>query len=125
MLSLSSKGDYKGTMKWLERLESPDLFTSLEQYGQSGVNALAQATPTESGLTANSWGYTITTKNGFPTVTWYNTNTNGGAMIAILLQYGHGTGTGGYVSGRDYINPAIQPIFDRIADDVWKKVRAR
>jgi hypothetical protein len=87
-----------------------------------GVDALAKATPSESGLTAKSWGYRIYRNRNSTGIEWYNSNENNGVNIAILLQYGHGTGTGGYVSGQDYINPAIRPIFDRIAEDVWKKV---
>jgi hypothetical protein len=94
----------------------------LESLGQKGVAALSSATPVDSGLTAASWSYEISNKNGRTTITWFNSHVESGVNIAIILQYGHGTGTGGYVSGRDYINPAIQPIFDQIAEDMWKKV---
>jgi hypothetical protein len=97
-------------------------FDNLEQYGQKGVDALASATPKDSGETAHCWAYKIERKSGKVSIVWSNTNVVNGSNIAVLIQYGHGTGTGGYVQGRDYINPAIRPIFDKIADDVWKKV---
>jgi hypothetical protein len=103
-------------------MQNPNLFADLSSLGQRGVTALAAATPTETGLTANSWGFEVTSKDGSVTLTWFNTNTIDGVNIAIILQYGHGTGTGGWVAGRDYINPAIQPIFDDIANEMWKKV---
>lgn len=96
--------------------------TALGKYGVEGVQALSQATPQDSGLTASSWSYEILKQNGNYTIVWINTNVHSGVSVAVLIQYGHGTGTGGYVQGRDYINPAIQPIFDRIANDVWKVV---
>jgi hypothetical protein len=99
-----------------------DLYGDLGQYGQMGVNALAAATPKDTGETASSWTYRITKSGSGVTIAWYNTNVNGNAVIALLLQYGHGTGTGGYVVGRDYINPATRPVFDQIAEAVWKKV---
>ena len=101
-----------------------DIFSGLDRYGQEGVDALANATPKESGETANSWRYRIIRKRGFVTIEWYNTHVNDGANIAVLIQYGHGTGTGGYVQGIDYINPSIRPVFDRIADEIWKKVKS-
>jgi hypothetical protein len=99
-----------------------DIFRSLEQYAQEGVDALSAATPVDSNLTATSWGYEIKRSGRSYSITWTNTNIVNGTPIAILLQYGHGTGTGGYVRGRDYINPALKPIFDKIADNVWKAV---
>jgi hypothetical protein len=100
-----------------------DLFSGLDHYGRMGVDALARATPVDTGLTASSWAYRIRREKGRVGIEWYNTHTVSGVQVAILIQYGHGTGTGGYVSGRDYINPAMQPLFDQIADDVWKKVK--
>ena len=94
----------------------------LDKYGHAGVSALAGATPMESGKTANSWTYEIETKGGYSTITFLNTNVNNGVNIALILQYGHGTGTGGWVEGRDYINPAIRPVFDKLADDAWKEI---
>lgn len=93
-----------------------------ERYGVMGVDALSNATPIDSAETSRSWNYRVTAKPHEITVEWYNTNVVDGRPIAVLIQYGHGTGTGGYVQGRDYINPAIQPIFDQIMDDIWKQV---
>lgn len=101
-----------------------DIYKSLERYGQEGVAALSSATPADTGLAANSWYYTVeVTKNG-ASITWSNSDVEGGFPVAVMIQYGHGTGTGGYVSGRDYINPAIVPIFDKIAESVWREVTA-
>lgn len=94
----------------------------LNKCGQEGVHALASATPVESGETANSWYYEVECSKTSSTITFLNSHVNKGVPIAIILQYGHGTGTGGWVQGRDYINPAIQPIFDRIADEAWREV---
>ena len=87
-----------------------------------GVDALAAATPVDTGKTAASWTYEIEKKNGSYSIVWLNTNVNKYVNIALILQYGHGTRNGGYVKGRDYINPAIQPIFDKIAEDAWREV---
>ena len=122
MIRFTSKGSFSNTEAFLKRLRSGEIYRELDRYGQMGVDALASATPVDSGLTSQSWRYTVIQKNGRYGVEWYNTNTNNGVNVAILLQYGHGTGTGGYVAGYDYINPAIRPIFDKIANDVWKKV---
>lgn len=121
-ISFDFKGDLKNTEKFLARMSQGDIFTALEKYGNQGVAALAAATPKESGETANSWTFEIKQSRGGATITWLNTHVNNGSNIAILLQYGHGTGTGGYVQGRDYINPAVRPVFDKIAADVWKEV---
>jgi hypothetical protein len=96
----------------------------LDKYGRKGVSALAAATPVDSGLTASSWSYEIENTKESAKITFNNSNIQNGVPIAIILQYGHGTGTGGWVQGRDYINPAIQPIFDQIVDDAWKEVTA-
>lgn len=122
MISASSKGDFKKTERFLRTCQS-DLYSDFSSYGRIGVDALASATPIDSGLTAHSWGFNII-EGIHPGIEWFNDNTVNGTPVAILIQYGHGTGTGGYVQGRDFINPAIQPIFDKIADDVWKKVMA-
>lgn len=121
-ISFDFKGDLKNTEKFLARMSRGDIFTALEKYGNQGVAALAAATPKESVETANSWTFEIKQSRGGATITWLNTHVNNGSNIAILLQYGHGTGTGGYVQGRDYINPAVRPVFDKIAADVWKEV---
>lgn len=122
MLSVTSSGDFSRTQQFLAKILKPDVRSRLEQYGQAGVQALASATPTESGATAASWGYVIDYKNGTWSIAWTNSNRNKGVPIAIILEHGHATGTGGWVRGRSYIPRAIQPIMDRIADDVWKVV---
>ena len=109
------------TEKYLERLKAKEYFKVLDNCAQRGVEALAEATPKRTGLTAASWSYEITADRGGMSIVWKNDNlTRDGDPIAIMLQYGHGTGTGGYVVGRDYINPAIRPVFDNIAEEVWK-----
>lgn len=121
MIKITQSGSFDKTTKFLEAIQKGKLLASLSRYGQIGVNALANATPKESGKTASSWTYEITDSGGSYTIQWLNTNTNRGVNIAIILQYGHGTGTGGYVQGRDYINPAMRPIFDRIAQEAWRE----
>jgi len=123
MFSFSSKGDYKRTEAFLKMMANGDLFQSLDKYGMKGVNALSKATPVDSGLTANSWKYRVIQDPNRPGVEWYNTNVQNGTQIAVLIQYGHGTRNGGYVQGRDYINPAIRPVFDQIVADIWKQVK--
>lgn len=122
MISFEVTGSYDKTERFLQRLKSGDIYASLDRYGAMGQAALASATPTDTGLTASSWTYEIRRGRGSAEIIWSNTNTINGFKVAIALQYGHGTGTGGYVSGRDYINPAIQPLMDQIAEAVWKEV---
>jgi len=122
MISFQVSGDFKRTDMFLAKMSRGNLFRALDGFAREGVAALASATPVESGLTASSWTYKISTGRGSATISWLNTHINDGVPIAIILQYGHGTGTGGYVAGRDYINPAIRPVFDKIADSVWKEV---
>lgn len=122
MFSVESKGNFKRTEKFLNTMRSGDIFQSLDKYAKQGVSALARATPSESGLAANSWGYEIERTKSSVSITWTNYDIENGFPVAIMLQYGYGTGTGGYVQGRDYINPAIKPIFDKIAVSVWKAV---
>lgn len=122
MIEITSSGSFNKTEKFLRTLSSGDLFSILNHYGAVGVDALASATPVESGLTANSWTYEVVIEKGKRSIVWHNTNVNDGLPVAILLQYGHGTGTGGWVQGRDYINPSIRPIFDMITNEVWKQV---
>ena len=122
MISFRQKGDFSKLTKFLERAKESVKLGDLDKYGRAGVEALASATPVDSGLTANSWYYEIENKNGSASITFLNRNIQNGVPIAIILQYGHGTGTGGWVQGRDYINPAIQPLFDKIADEAWKEV---
>lgn len=118
-MQLSSTGSYSKTEAWLQSLRGPNMLSGLDKYGRMGVQALAKATPVDEGDTRRSWEYKVTDNS----IEWYNTHTNKGQVIAILLQYGHGTGTGGYIAGKDYINPAIQPIFDKIAEEIGKKVK--
>lgn len=122
MFSFTQRGDWSRTTRYLERVSRLQLQSVLNKYGQMGVDALASVTPVESGLTASSWYYRVEGSGAKVKITWYNSNINDGVPIAIILQYGHGTGTGGYVQGRDYINPAIRPVFDRIEAEVWKEV---
>lgn len=122
MISFRHKGDFSKLSKHLERLKEKARLGILDKYGKAGVNALAAATPVETGLTANSWYYEIKRQNGSVSLVFNNSNVVDGVPIAIILQYGHGTGTGGWVQGRDYINPAVQPIFDQIAQEAWKEV---
>ena len=122
MISFSHKGDLSKTTRFLKRARSINISDILNKYGAEGVTALASATPVESGKTATSWGYEIEVSKASSKITFINSHINKGVPIAIILQYGHGTGTGGWVQGRDYINPAIQPIFDKIADEAWREV---
>ena len=122
MISFRQKGDFSKLNRFLERAKGAARLSILDKYGREGVAALASATPIDSGETANSWYYEIKHDNGAATITFLNSHINKGVPIAIILQYGHGTGTGGWVEGRDYINPAIQPIFDKIVDEAWKEV---
>lgn len=121
---LTAKGDFKKLEAYLNRFRKLKVQSILNKYGAIGVSALAAATPTESGLTAASWSYKVNASGGGATITWENHNVNRGVNIAIILQYGHGTGTGGYVAGIDYINPAMRPVFDKIANDVWRELTA-
>ena len=122
MITFRQKGDFSKLNKYLERGKEAVKLGELDKYGREGVAALASATPTDSGLTARSWYYEIKRQNGSVSIVFKNSNINEGVPIAIILQYGHGTGTGGWVQGIDYINPAIQPIFNRIAENAWKEV---
>ncbi len=122
MISFRQKGDFSKLTRYFERVKEAARLSILDKYGREGVAALASATPVESGKTADSWYYEVKRQNGSATISFYNSNINEGVPIAIILQYGHGTGTGGWVEGRDYINPAIQPIFDKIVNNAWKEV---
>lgn len=123
MIVLTQRGNFNNTERFLAGAKKLNFKRILESYGREGVRALASATPVDSGLTADSWGFKVTISKGSFSIVWTNSNVVKGVPIAIILQYGHGTGTGGYVQGRDYINPAIQPIFQKIADSVWLEVR--
>ena len=122
LITFKHKGDFSNLTRFLERAKEAVHIGDLDKYGRAGVEALASATPVDSGETANSWYYEITNSNGSAKITFNNSNIQNGVPIAIILQYGHGTGTGVWVEGRDYINPAIQPIFDEIANNAWREV---
>jgi len=122
MINFTETGDFNNTEAYLARLKQEDLSSVLNKYGEMGVNALSNATPIDSGLTAQSWYYTIESRRGYYSIRWHNSNVQSGLPIAVLIQYGHGTRNGGYVQGRDYIMPAIQPIFDQIAEEAWREV---
>lgn len=122
MIRFRQKGDFRKLTGYLERVKEAIRLGKLDKYGREGVAALSSATPIESGETANSWYYKITHGNGVASISFHNSHVNKGVQIAIILQYGHGTGTGGWVEGRDYINPAVRPLFDKIAESVWKEV---
>ena len=122
MIRFRHKGDFSKLTRYLEKAKEAVNLGNLDKYGREGVAALASATPVETGLTASSWYYKIEHKNGSVTINFYNSNIQNGVPIAIILQYGHGTRNGGWVQGRDYINPAIRPIFDKIVDEAWREV---
>ena len=125
LIEFKQKGDFKNTKRYLSHLKNLNLRATLEKYGQAGVNALSAATPVDTGKTASSWYYEIKGTKGSYSIEWHNSNVNNGVNIAVILQYGHGTGTGGWVEGRDYINPALRPIFDQLAKDAWEEVIRR
>lgn len=110
------------TSKFLKKAKQADFYKHMEQYAQLGVEALREATPIDSGNTAESWSYDLNVTKNKAEIVWKNSNTNKGENIAILIQYGHGTGTGGYVHGLDYINPAMRSVFDKIIEEIWKEV---
>lgn len=122
MIRFRQKGDFSKLTKYLEKVKEGFDVGILDKYGQAGVRALASATPVDTGLTASSWYYKIENNNDSVSIAFYNSNIQNGVPIAIILQYGHGTKNGGWVQGRDYINPAIRPIFDAIVEDAWKEV---
>lgn len=122
MIGVKTSGSFDNTLKFLRRASKEDSIGNLDSYGDRGVRALQAATPKESGETARSWAYRVSRERGRVRIEWYNTHEEDGSNIAVLLQYGHGTGTGGWVEGRDYINPAMRPVFDKIASDIWKEV---
>lgn len=122
MITFRHKGNFRKITNYLEKAKEAVHLGILDKYGRRGVAALESATPIDSGLTASSWYYEIIQENGKATITFNNSNVQNGVPIAIILQYGHGTNNGGWVEGRDYINPAIQPIFNEIANEAWKEV---
>ena len=122
MITLRTKGDFSKLTSHLEKLKKLARISILDEYGKKGVAALSAATPVKTGLTASSWYYEIEHGDGHATLSFFNSNINKGVPIAIILQYGHGTGTGGWVEGRDYINPALAPVFDELANKLWREV---
>lgn len=122
MITLTAKGNFNRTDKFLQRLLEFGHASDLDKYGQMGVDALRKATPKDTGKTADSWGYVIHHNGGQASIEWTNSNIQNGVPIAIIIQYGHGTGWGKYVQGIDYINPAMRPVFNKIADMVWEEV---
>lgn len=122
MITFRHKGDFSKLKGFLEKAKETVHLGDLDKYGREGVAALASATPVDTGATANSWSYEIVNKKGVIQITFNNSNIQNGVPIAVILQYGHGTRNGGWVQGRDYINPAIQPVFDKIANDMWREV---
>lgn len=122
MIEFTNKGSFKHTLDFLNRLKNVNYDSVLAKYGEMGVKALREATPVRTGKTANSWTYEIEQEGSVISIVWSNTNVNNHVNIAAIIQTGHGTGTGGYVKGIDYINPAMKPIFEKIADEAWKEV---
>lgn len=122
MIKFRHKGDYKKLNNYLKRIQKASNATDLDRFGMMGVTALASMTPIETGLTASSWYYEIERSNGKTVLSFRNSNINDGVPIAIILQHGHGTGTGGWVEGIDYINPSLRPVFEQMANDIWQEV---
>ena len=122
MIKFNQTGDFSKTLKFLGTASKGIRLKDLDRYGKEGVTALSHATPVDSGATAAAWTYKITNEQGKTTISWHNSNVVNGTSIAVILQYGHGTNNGGFVAGRDYINPAMRPIFDNMAESAWKEV---
>lgn len=122
MIRFKHRGDFSNLRRFFNRVSGSGYLNDLSKFGAMGVKALSSATPKDSGETAGSWTYVIEHGRSTTTIYWTNENENNGVNIALILQYGHGTGTGGYVQGIDYINPAIRPVFNEIADRAWKEV---
>jgi hypothetical protein len=123
MITVSTSGSFDNIERFLKTMKSGDIFKTLDYYGRLGQDALSQATPIDSSLTAESWRYEVVEKSGLYQIIWRNTNVESGIPVAVLIQYGHATRNGGHVEGRDYINPAIQPLFDNMAEIIWERVR--
>lgn len=124
MITIESSGSFKGTTSFLDGIINGSPYSGLDALAQEGVNILSANTPEESGLTASSWGYEIVNDSNGVEIWWYNTNVQEGFNVAVGLQYGHATGTGGYISGQDYINPGMKPLFDKLVEKVWEEVRS-
>ena len=123
MIRIKAKGNFSKSYKFFEKCKNLVHLGDFDKYGKMGVEALKAATPIDSGNTANSWDYTIKNNRSGIAITWTNSNVNDGVPVAILVQYGHATGTGGYVSGIDYINPALKPVFDHISEEIWEELQ--
>lgn len=124
MFRIRSSGSFKNSKRFLQEVQKQNFMALLDHYGKDGIIALSMNTPRDTGETSVSWGYQVIMDKGEARLEFTNSNINKGVPIAVILQYGHGTGTGGYVQGRDYINPAIQPVFDRIVDSIWTEVKS-
>ena len=124
MLKVTVKGDFTNTSRYLEKMNHKEFLSKVMNYAEMGTDALAKYTPTDTGFTAQSWYSEIEESKDSLVIRWKNSHINDGVPIAIILQYGHGTGTGGYVQGRDYINPALQPVFDNIVQLIQKEVKS-
>ena len=122
MIKATSSGTFENTERFLSFMKSGEFMKSLDAWGRRGVDALSSATPFDTGETAHSWGYRVSRQNGRYSIVWFNTHQEDGVNIAVIIQYGHGTGTGGWVEGIDYINPAMRPLFNNIVDDIWRQV---
>lgn len=125
MIGMESSGSFDDTYSFLKACMSDDILDPAKELAEEGVERLRAATPVESGLTASSWTYEIDSEGSGVTIWWSNTNVINGFSVAVGLQYGHATGSGGWVPGQDYINEALQPIFDKMTDAVWKEVTKR
>lgn len=122
VITVKMRGNFNKTDRFFERIKNALKIGTFDKYGEMGVKALASATPKDTGRTSESWTYKVINYRDSASIVWSNTNENNGVLIAVLIQYGHGLKNGGYVAGRDYINPAMKPVFDQIADDLWKEV---
>lgn len=122
MITFRQRGDFRKTESFLKRVSGDDIYSSLERYAKEGVDALSASTPSDTGKTASSWDYEIKKDRNGVSIYWTNSNVMDGIPVVILIQYGHATGTGGYVQGIDFINPTLRPIFEKIAVDVWREV---
>lgn len=125
MISIKSRGDFRKLNRFLERAKTPLHHSNLDQFGRDGVAALQSATPVDTGKTSESWSYRIVRSPGTVKIQFFNSNIQNGVPIAVILQMGHGTGTGGWVEGIDYINPAIRPVFDKILEYAWREVTGK
>lgn len=122
MITFKQEGDFKNLEKFLKRCNTVNIGQLLDKYGKEGVSVLASNTPVDTGETANSWDYEIVQNGSKWSIYWTNSNVVDGTVVAVIIQYGHGTKNGGYVEGRDYINPVMKPLFDKIANEAWKEV---